>query len=119
MGIRVAMVVGSMDARHDGVADYAGHLARALGGAGVDVTPVVLTSLAQAGRRIRDVAPDVVHVQFAAPAAAARVHGRHRRGRGGDRRARPAQLNSGNAAVAWTRRSGTVVGDSRWTAPLG
>jgi glycosyltransferase involved in cell wall biosynthesis len=72
MGIRVAMVVGSMDARYDGVADYAGRLARALGGAGVDVTPVVLTSLAEAGQRIRDVAPDVVHVQFAAPAAAAR-----------------------------------------------
>jgi glycosyltransferase involved in cell wall biosynthesis len=59
------MVVGSSDARHDGVADYVRHLVPALGDAGMDVVTVDMTSLDETGGRIRAAAPDVVHVQFA------------------------------------------------------
>jgi glycosyltransferase involved in cell wall biosynthesis len=62
---RVVMVVGSSDARHDGVADYVRHLVPALGDAGIDVVTVEMTSLDDTGRRVRAAAPDVVHVQFA------------------------------------------------------
>lgn len=55
---RVALVRGSADVRHDGVADYVAHLVDALCACGIDAVPVDVTSVA-------GVRADVVHVQYA------------------------------------------------------
>lgn len=57
-GPRVALVRGSADVRHDGVADYVAHLATALRAAGVAVHVLDAADLP------REVDADLVHVQF-------------------------------------------------------
>jgi len=59
------MVHGAAAPDQDGVADYTGHLVRALAAAGEDVHPVAVRGLLSAVRRLRALRPDVVHVQFA------------------------------------------------------
>ncbi|MFG2011137.1 glycosyltransferase [Micromonospora sp. NPDC048868] len=73
--IRVAMLHGPGRPDADGVSDYVTHLVEALDGVGVEVTPVPVrpdadrerwrAATARAARRVRELAPDVVHVQFA------------------------------------------------------
>jgi glycosyltransferase involved in cell wall biosynthesis len=63
------MVTGRADPGRDGVADYTAHLVRALRAAGADVDPVPTDGsprdVVAAVRRVREIRPDVVHVQFA------------------------------------------------------
>lgn len=59
------MVQGRADPERDGVADYVRHLAAALTAAGDEVVPVPVAGVGEAARRLRAVAPDVAHVQFA------------------------------------------------------
>ena len=63
--MRIAMVHGAAAPDRDGVADYTGHLVRALLDAGEDVRPVAVEGLTGAVRRLRRLRPDLVHVQFA------------------------------------------------------
>jgi glycosyltransferase involved in cell wall biosynthesis len=63
--IRVAIVHGGADPTLDGVADYVDHLVAALPAAGVRAVPVAFRSLADVRRRVRQLDPDLVHVQFA------------------------------------------------------
>ncbi|WP_433393337.1 glycosyltransferase [Micromonospora sp. KLBMP9576] len=73
--IRVAMLHGPGRPDADGVSDYVTHLVTALRGVGVQVTPVPVrpagergrwgAATARAAREVRELAPDVVHVQFA------------------------------------------------------
>ncbi|NJP35551.1 glycosyltransferase family 4 protein [Micromonospora thermarum] len=71
--IRVAMLHGPGHPDSDGVSDYVTHLVDALRGVGVEVTPVPVRpdghrwsrAAARAARHVRELAPDVVHVQFA------------------------------------------------------
>ena len=59
------MVQGRADPERDGVADYVRHLSAALTAAGEEVVPVPVAGVAEAAQRLRAVAPDVAHVQFA------------------------------------------------------
>lgn len=63
--IRVAVVHGGADPRLDGVADYVDHLVAALPAVGVVAAAVPLRTVADVCRRVRRLAPDLVHVQFA------------------------------------------------------
>jgi glycosyltransferase involved in cell wall biosynthesis len=72
--IRIAMIIGPAPAHLDGVSDYAGRLAGALGAAGVAVDTVPLRPPASgrwlaatvgAAESVRRLGPDLVHVQFA------------------------------------------------------
>ncbi|MEV4463528.1 glycosyltransferase [Micromonospora echinofusca] len=73
--IRVAMLHGPGRPDADGVSDYVTHLVEALDDVGVEVTPVPVrpdgdrgrwrAATARAARRVRELTPDVVHVQFA------------------------------------------------------
>jgi len=63
--VRIAMVHGVAAPDLDGVADYTGHLVQALAAAGEDAYPVEVDGLVGAVRRLRELRPDVVHVQFA------------------------------------------------------
>jgi glycosyltransferase involved in cell wall biosynthesis len=59
------MVQGRADPERDGVADYVHHLGGALRRAGADVHDVPFRGLVATARRLRALAPAVVHVQFA------------------------------------------------------
>ena len=59
------MVSGRADPERDGVADYVRHLSAALRAAGEEVVPVPVAGLRDAADRLRDVRPDLAHVQFA------------------------------------------------------
>jgi glycosyltransferase involved in cell wall biosynthesis len=59
------MVQGRADPERDGVADYVRHLTAALRDAGEEVVPVPVLGPREAAVRLRAVAPDVAHVQFA------------------------------------------------------
>jgi len=70
----VAMVHGPGPAREDGVADYVAHLLEALAAAGTNAISVPVrppapgrwaAATVAAGRTVRQLRPDVVHVQFA------------------------------------------------------
>ncbi|MEV5768544.1 glycosyltransferase [Micromonospora sp. NPDC052213] len=73
--IRVAMLHGPGRPDADGVSDYVAHLVEALDDVDVEVTPVPVrpdgdggrwrAATVRAARRVRELAPDVVHVQFA------------------------------------------------------
>ncbi|MFI7576707.1 glycosyltransferase family 4 protein [Micromonospora sp. NPDC049497] len=73
--IRVAMLHGPGRPDADGVSDYVTHLVDALREVDVEVTPVPLrptrarggwrVAAARAARRVRELAPDLAHVQFA------------------------------------------------------
>lgn len=63
--LRVAMIHGEADARHDGVADYVEHLIDALPQVGVEAVGVRFDSLARVRDEVALLAPDLVHVQFA------------------------------------------------------
>ena len=59
------MVSGRADPERDGVADYVRHLTAALREAGDEVVPVPVVGPREAAVRLRAIAPDVAHVQFA------------------------------------------------------
>ena len=59
------MVQGRADPERDGVADYARHLCAALTATGVEVVPVPVSEPKEAATRLRALAPDLAHVQFA------------------------------------------------------
>ncbi|HEV7469489.1 MAG TPA: glycosyltransferase [Pseudonocardia sp.] len=65
----ITMVQGGADPGRDGVADYTRHLVGALAGEGTRVEQVPVDGsprgVLRAARRIRELRPDVVHVQFA------------------------------------------------------
>jgi glycosyltransferase involved in cell wall biosynthesis len=75
--IQVAMVHGPATPDHDGVSDYVAHLLPALARVGVEAVPVPvrpepstawMSATAAVARVVRQLRPDLVHVQFA-PAA--------------------------------------------------
>ena len=59
------MVQGRADPERDGVADYVRHLTAALDAAGVEAMPVPVGGLRETAERLRALAPDLAHVQFA------------------------------------------------------
>jgi D-inositol-3-phosphate glycosyltransferase len=67
--VPIAVLSGRAAPGQDGVADYTNHLVDALRDAGTDVEAVEVDpgslGVARAGRRVRAVRPELVHVQFA------------------------------------------------------
>jgi glycosyltransferase involved in cell wall biosynthesis len=115
--VRVALVSGQPDPRRCGVADYTRRLADALRAEGADVSVVTgrrwdVREVAGVARRLQASAPDIVHVQWAAPA-----YGRDGRAAG----LLPALLGAGRRRPGRPRLAVTVheYGEWGWSPPLG